>query len=104
MLAKFLSEPSTPEASAASLPPRLLQLLPAGATVAGQDSHLLKDSAFSRRTKMDLFSRHSEPFGRGEGRQQVAGAEMGQTAAQDGTGADTGQGLLVPELMAPQQG
>lgn len=51
MLAKFLSEPSTPEASAASLPPRLLQLLPAGATVAGQDSHLLKDSAFSRRTK-----------------------------------------------------
>ena len=43
--------PSTPEASAASLPPRLLQSLPAGATVAEQDSHLLKDSALSRRTK-----------------------------------------------------
>ena len=56
MLAKFLTEPepSTPEASAASLPPRLLQLLPAGATVAGQDSHLLKDSAFSRRTKKQV--------------------------------------------------
>ena len=30
MFAKSLSEPSTPEASAASLPPRLLQLLPVG--------------------------------------------------------------------------
>jgi hypothetical protein len=40
----------TPEASAASLPPRLLQLLPAGAKVAGRDLHPLKDSAFARRT------------------------------------------------------
>jgi hypothetical protein len=46
MLAEFLKEPSTPEALAVSSPPQLLQLLPAGAIVAGQDSHLLKDSAF----------------------------------------------------------
>ncbi len=51
VFAKFLKEPSTPEASAASLPPRLLQLLPAGAKVAGRDSHPLKDSALARRTK-----------------------------------------------------
>ncbi|MHB1737848.1 MAG: hypothetical protein ACYCQM_15010, partial [Acidithiobacillus sp.] len=37
-------------ASAASLPPRLPRLLPAGATVAGRDSHPLKDRAFARRT------------------------------------------------------
>ena len=48
--AKFLTEPSTPEASAASLPPRLLQLLPAGAKVAGRASHPLENSAFARRT------------------------------------------------------
>jgi hypothetical protein len=60
MLAKFLSEPSTPEASAASLPPRLLQLLPAGATVAGQDSHLLKDSALSRHTTTMDYIRGSQ--------------------------------------------
>ena len=42
--------PSTPEASAASLPPRLLRLLPAGATVAGRDSHPLKTDACPRRT------------------------------------------------------
>jgi len=42
--------PFTPEASAASLPPRLLQLLPAGAKVAGWDSHPLKDRALARRT------------------------------------------------------
>ncbi len=42
--------PLTPEASAASLPPRLLQLLPAGAKVAGWDSHPLKDRALARRT------------------------------------------------------
>ena len=51
MFAEFLTEPSTPEASAASLPPRLLQLLPAGAKVAGRDSHPLENSAFARRTK-----------------------------------------------------
>jgi hypothetical protein len=50
MVAKSLTGPSTPEASAASLPPRLLQLLPAGAKVAGRDSHPLKDNAFARRT------------------------------------------------------
>lgn len=43
--------PSTPEASVASLPLRLLRLLPAGATVAGWDSHPLKDRAFARRTE-----------------------------------------------------
>jgi len=42
MFAKSLKEPSTPEASDASLPPRLLQLLPAGTKVAGRDSHPLK--------------------------------------------------------------
>ena len=46
-----LKRPSTPEASAASLPPRLLRLLPAGAKVAGWDSHPLKDRAFARRTR-----------------------------------------------------
>ena len=51
MFAKFLTELSTPEASAVSLPPRLLQLLPAGAKVAGRDSHPLENSAFARRTK-----------------------------------------------------
>ncbi|MBK7954830.1 MAG: antibiotic biosynthesis monooxygenase [Candidatus Accumulibacter sp.] len=51
MVAKSLTGPSTPEASAASLPPRLLQLLPAGAKVAGRDSHPLENSAFARRTQ-----------------------------------------------------
>jgi len=45
MFAKSLKGPSTPEASDASLPPRLLQLLPAGTKVAGRDSHPLKNSA-----------------------------------------------------------
>jgi hypothetical protein len=35
---------------APNLPPRLLRLLPAGATVAGWGSHPLKDRAFARRT------------------------------------------------------
>jgi hypothetical protein len=51
MFAKFLTELSTPEASAVSLPPRLLQLLPAGAKVAGRGSHPLEDSALARRTR-----------------------------------------------------
>ena len=38
--------PSTLEASAASLPPRPFQLLPAGATVAGWESHPLRERAF----------------------------------------------------------
>src|SRR5690606_24658844 len=42
---------STPEASAISLPPLLLRLLPAGATVAGWVSHPLKTCAFPRRTE-----------------------------------------------------
>ena len=37
--------PSTPKASAASLPPRLLQLLPTGAKVAGWGSHPLGNCA-----------------------------------------------------------
>ena len=55
MFARFLKEPSIPEASAASLPPRLLQLLPAGAKVAGRVSHPLEDSAFARRTRMKVL-------------------------------------------------
>jgi len=50
--AESLSRPSTPEASDASSPPRLLRLLPAGATVAGGDFHPLKDRAFARRTEI----------------------------------------------------
>jgi CHAD domain-containing protein len=52
MLAESLTGPSTPEASTASLPPQLLQLLPAEAKVAGRDLHPLRDSALSRRTEM----------------------------------------------------
>jgi hypothetical protein len=54
MFAKFLTELSTPEASAVSLPPRLLQLLPAGAKVAGRGSHPLEDSALARRTRSPI--------------------------------------------------
>jgi hypothetical protein len=42
---------STPEASEASLPPLLLRLLPAGATVAGWGSHPLEVCTFPRRTE-----------------------------------------------------
>ncbi|MHB1737497.1 MAG: hypothetical protein ACYCQM_13195, partial [Acidithiobacillus sp.] len=53
-------------ASAASLPPRLPRLLPAGATVAGRDSHPLKDRAFARRThkqrKRSLRKLKTNPF------------------------------------------
>jgi len=49
--AKSLKEPSTPEASAASLPPRPLQLLPVGTKITGRDSHPLEDSALARRTE-----------------------------------------------------
>ena len=38
--------PSTLKASAASLPPRPFQLLPAGTTVAGWESHPLRERAF----------------------------------------------------------
>ncbi len=55
MLAKFLKEPSTPEAPAASLPPRLLQLLPVGTKVTGRDSHPLEDSALARRTGQYMY-------------------------------------------------
>jgi len=50
-----VTEPSTPEASAASLPPRLLQLLPAGAKVAGRDSHPLRSTALARRTLLTYY-------------------------------------------------
>jgi hypothetical protein len=43
--------PFPSEAPVVSLPPRPLRLLPAGATVAGQELHLLKIGAFARRTK-----------------------------------------------------
>ena len=60
MIAKSLEGPSTPKASTISLPPSLLRLLPAGATVAGWDSHPLNDSAFARRTE-SRFSTYFEP-------------------------------------------
>jgi len=44
------SQPSAPEASADSLPPRLLRLLPAGTTPTGWELHPLKDRAFARHT------------------------------------------------------
>lgn len=69
MFAKFLKEPSIPEASAASLPPRLLQLLPAGAKVAGRDSHPLENSALARRT-MTKEAMLSECRGPGSGTSQ----------------------------------
>ena len=48
--------PSTSEASAASLPPRLLRLLLAGATVARRESHPLKTDAFHGARDTILFS------------------------------------------------
>ena len=48
-------QPSTPEASAASLPPLLLRLLPAGATLAGWVSHPLKMCAFTRHTVKSML-------------------------------------------------
>ena len=45
-------DPLTPEASTASLPSRLLQLLPAGAKVAGWGSHPLRNCTFARRTEI----------------------------------------------------
>ena len=46
-----LKRPFTSEASAVSLPPLPLQLLPAGTTFAGRELHPLKIGAFARRTK-----------------------------------------------------
>jgi len=46
---KPFQDPSSPKASAASLPPHLLRLLPVGAFT-GWISHPLDDSAFPRRT------------------------------------------------------
>ena len=39
-----------------------LRLLPAGATVAGRDSHPLGNGAFSRRTKINKVPRRSAPI------------------------------------------
>ena len=52
--------PFPSKASAVSLPPLPLRLLPAGAKGAGQELHLLKISAFARRTKGTGTSRLSE--------------------------------------------
>jgi len=52
LLARGIAKRSFPsEASAVKLPRLPLRLLPAGTTVAGQELHLLKNDAFSRRTK-----------------------------------------------------
>ena len=57
MFAKSLTEPSTPEAPDDSLPPRLLQLLPVGTKITGQDSHLLENSALgTAHDKVELIS------------------------------------------------
>src|SRR5207244_7205384 len=50
LLAGSPARPFPSEASAVSLPPLPLRLLPAGATVAGWDLHPLKIGALSRRT------------------------------------------------------
>ena len=55
MLAKSPKRPSLPEASAASLPPRLLRLLLAGATVARREFHPLKTDAFHGARAILLF-------------------------------------------------
>ena len=49
-LAEPLRRPFASEASVASLPPRLLRLLPAGAQVAGWELHPLRKQTFARRT------------------------------------------------------
>jgi hypothetical protein len=49
-------------------PARLLRLLPAGATVAGWDSHPLEDRAFARRT---VFLRASLHRSRGGGHESL---------------------------------
>src|SRR5271170_2916386 len=52
LLARGIAQRSFPSgASAVKLPRPPLRLLPAGTTVAGQELHLLKIDAFSRRTK-----------------------------------------------------
>src|SRR3982750_4519947 len=57
LLAGSPERPFASKASAASLPPPPLRLLPAGATrVAGRDLHPLKIRAFSRRTQKPTAS------------------------------------------------
>ena len=51
LLAESPKRPFPSKASAVSLPPRPLRLLPAGATVAGWDLHPLKNDTFARRTQ-----------------------------------------------------
>ena len=53
-------DPLHRSAPVASLPPRLLRLLPAGAKVAGRGLNPLKDRAFSRRTFTSSFRRFSD--------------------------------------------
>ena len=52
MRAEPLTGSFTPKASAVSLPPRPLRLLPAGAIVAGWESHPRRERAFARRTEI----------------------------------------------------
>jgi len=47
--------PFPSKASAVSLPPLPLRLLPAGTTIAGWELHPLKNDAFSRRTKGTFY-------------------------------------------------
>jgi hypothetical protein len=54
--------PFASEASAVLLPPPPPRLLPAGATVAGEELHLLKIRTFSRRTRGRTRGRGSKPF------------------------------------------
>ena len=67
--------PSTLEASAASLPPRPFQLLPAGTTVAGWDSHPLRERAFHGAQEFRARIR-TRPAGSGE-------LEASRTAGRD---------------------
>jgi len=55
LLAGLPLQPFPSEASAVSLPPLPLRLLPAGATVAGEDSPLLKSDTFARRTRGRIY-------------------------------------------------
>jgi hypothetical protein len=57
-LAQSPLRPSTPEASAASLPPPLPRLLPGGTNQFPGGTHPLRTSAFSRRTELSGLVQH----------------------------------------------